>query len=120
VESLASEEFNDDFLQDYSDELEIINNTKRIDFARERLNWHYMNYSDYVFSAHPVEISNRNGQKAILGFSISGPGGQHGFDISCLGVCKDMNEFLHQFDNQYQTFDEEISDSQILSLWEKI
>lgn len=119
IESVASVEFSDSNLEDYLDESEKIDDAKRISFARERIQSHYEDYSYYVFSAHTVEISNTNGEKAILGFSISGPGGQYGFDISCVGVFKDVEEFFRHFDNDYQTFDEELSDSQILKLWEK-
>ena len=119
IESIASVEFSDGNLEDHLDESEKINDERRISFAREIIKYHYMEYSDYVFSAHAVEISNTNGEKAILGFSISGPGGQYGFDISCDGVFKDVEEFFLHFPNQYQTIDEKISDSKILDLWEK-
>ncbi len=119
IEYLASQEFNDIFLEDFLDESEIIDNIKRINFAKERIEYHYMNYENDILSAHSVEILNRKKDKAILGFSISGPGGQYGFDIICIGVFKDTEEFFHYFDNQYQNLDEEISDSKILELWEK-
>jgi hypothetical protein len=120
IESLASREFNDNFLEDYLDQAEIIDNIKRIDFAKERIKYHYINYSNDIFSAHPVEILNRKKDKAILGFSVSGPGGQQDFDIICIGVFKNSEEFFHHFNNQYQNLDEEISDSKILQLWKKI
>lgn len=119
LKSLASDEFYDGILEDNLAENEKIDDVKRINFARELIDWHYMNYSSYVFSAHPVEISNRNGEKAILGFSISGPGGQQGFDIYCAGVFKDTNEFFLHYSDEYLNFEDDLSDSHILNLWKK-
>jgi hypothetical protein len=75
LENLALDEFNDDFFEEYLEEGEKINNSKRVEFARGRIEWSYEDYGQYTFSLHSVEIQSKDNQKGILGFSVSGPGG---------------------------------------------
>jgi hypothetical protein len=119
LENLALNEFNDDFFEEYLEEGEKINNSKRIKFSRERISSSYEDYTDYTFSIHAVEIQNKENQKAFLGFTVSGPGGQHGYTINCIGVFSNTKELLKTYDSSYLLYDKHISDSHILRLWKR-
>ncbi len=117
IELLATDEFNDDFLSEYLDEGEEIDDEKRISFAHERISRCFEDFSGTTFSIHSVEIKNEKGQCAIIGFSVSGPGGQYGFDIDCLGVFRNQKELLEGYSNKHYEDGDAISDEKILSLW---
>jgi len=119
LDSLADDEFNDDFFEEYLEEGEKINNTTRVEFARGRIEWSYEECGRYTFSLHSVEIQSRDNQKGILGFSVSGPGGQHGFDIDCIGVFSNTKELLKIYDESYLLADKNISNARILRLWKR-
>jgi len=117
--NLANDEFNDEFFSEYLEEGERINNSKRVDFARNRITWCYEQYSDHIFSLHSLEIHNKENQKAFLGFTVSGPGGQHGYNIDCIGVFSDAKELMKNFDKSYFVDAETISKAHILRLWKR-
>jgi hypothetical protein len=119
IENLANEEFNDDFFSEYLEEGEKINNSKRVNFVRERIAICYREYSRHTFSLHATEIKNKENQKACLGFTVSGPGGQYGFDIDCIGVFSNTQDLMKSFDKSYFTTEENISNAQILRLWKR-
>jgi hypothetical protein len=119
LDNLANDEFNDDFFSEYLEEGEKINNAKRVDFARERISWSYEQCSDHIFSLHSLEIQNKDNQKALLGFTVSGPGGQHGYNMDCIGVFSSAKELIKSFDKSYFVDAETISKAHILRLWEK-
>ena len=119
LDNLANEEFNDDFFEEYLDEGEKINNTKRVNFARNRISSSYEQCSDNIFSIHAIEIQNRENQKAYLGFTVSGPGGQHGYSLDCIGVFSDPKGIQDSFDSSYFTTENTISNAHILRLWKK-
>ena len=117
--NLANDEFNDDFFEEYLEEGEKINNTKRVEFARGRIEWSYEQCSDHIFSLHAIEIKNKENQKGYLGFTVSGPGGQHGYNMDCIGVFSNTKELMKIFDKNYFVDAETISKAHILRLWEK-
>jgi len=117
--NLANDEFNDDFFSEYLEEGEKINNAKRMDFARERISWSYEQCSDHIFSLHSLEIQNKENQKALLGFTVSGPGGQHGYNMDCIGVFSSTKELMKSFDKSYFVDSETISKAHILRLWKE-
>lgn len=116
---LASHQFNDDFFSGYLEEGEKINNSKRVDFARNRISWCYEQGGDHIFSLHSLEIQNKENQKGYLGFTVSGPGGQHGYNMDCIGVFSSTKELMKSFDKSYFVDSETISKAHILRLWEK-
>jgi hypothetical protein len=116
---LAIHQFNDDFFSEYLEEGEKINNSKRVDFARERITWCYEQCSDHVFSLHALEIQNKESQKGYLGFTVSGPGGQHGYNLDCIGVFSSTKELMKLFDKNYFLNAETISKAHILRLWKE-
>ena len=118
LEGLAESDFNDDCLSEYLDEGEKINNKKRVEFARDRISLMLEDYSSHVFSLHGVKIQSKK-RKAILGFSVSGPGGQHGFTIDCLGVFLDEISLIKNFGKNYLNYGSKISDGRLMRLWQK-
>jgi hypothetical protein len=118
LEGFAESEFTDEYMGEYLDEGEKINNKKRLEFARDRISEMYEDYCAHVFSLHAVKIQSKK-RRAILGFSVSGPGGQHGFDMKCIGVFANEKSLLKKFKRNYITYGSKISDSRILKLWKK-
>jgi hypothetical protein len=118
LEGLADSEFNDQYLSEYLDLGEKINNKKRVEFARDRISLTLEDYSAHVFSLHGVKIQSKE-RKAILGFSVSGPGGQHGFSIDCLGAFPDEISLIKNFGKNYLNYGSKISDAHLLRLWRK-
>lgn len=118
LEGFAESEFTDEYMSEYLDDGEKINNKKRVEFARNRISQIYEDYCPHVFSLHAVKIQSKK-RKAILGFSVSGPGGQHGFNIECIGVFADETSLIKKFKQNYVTYGSNISDSRILKLWKK-
>jgi hypothetical protein len=118
LEGIAESEFTDEYMSEYLDEGEKITNKKRVEFARHRISEAFEDYNYHAFSLHKVKIQSKK-RKAILGFSVSGPGGQYGFDIECIGVFADETSLLKKFKKNFFTYDSKISDSRILRLWKK-
>ncbi len=119
IESLAKTEFNDDFMSEYLDDGEEIADERRISFAHERISRCFEDFSGHTFSIHAAEIKNENGHSAIVGFSVSGPGGQYGFDIKCIGVFRNQKVLLHTYNKTYYEDGDAIPDEKILDLWER-
>ena len=112
LEGMADSEFNDQFLSEYLDEGEKINNKKRVEFARDRISLTLEDYSAHVFSLHEVKIQSKE-REAILGFSVSG------FSIDCLGVFPDEISLIKNFGKNYLNYGSRISDAHLLRLWRK-
>ena len=118
VKAISSLEFSDSFFSEY-EEVDEVDDSQRLRFARERISSHLEGYSNYSFTVHSVEIKNEIGELAVLGFSVSGPGGQYGFDIECIGIFKNNEDLLNFYGKEYISREHEISDERILKLWKK-